>query len=89
MGAIIYPWLPVRQLARFRYDSEYALQNVRLPALFLHGRDDEVIPFQLGRRLHDGYAGPKTFLELLGDHNRGFLLTGQAYADGLDASFPA
>ena len=84
MGADIYPWLPVRQLARFRYDSENALRDVRLPALFLHGRDDDVIPFRLGRRLHDGYAGPKAFLELLGDHNSGFLFSGPVYVDGLD-----
>lgn len=84
MGADIYPWLPVRQLARFRYDSENALRDVRLSALFLHGRDDDVIPFRLGRRLHDGYAGPKAFLELLGDHNSGFLFSGAVYVDGLD-----
>lgn len=84
MGALLYPWLPVRLLSRFNYDSREALRSVALPALFLHSRDDDIIPFELGRRLHDAYAGPKTFQELRGDHNTGFLHTGQAYADGLN-----
>lgn len=83
MGAYIYPWLPVRQLASFQYDSEDALRSVRLPALFLHSKDDEIVPYALGRRLHEGYQGPKSFLELLGDHNSGYLFTGQVYTDGL------
>ncbi|BDQ34236.1 alpha/beta hydrolase [Pseudodesulfovibrio portus] len=84
MGVHHYPWLPVRRLARFHYDSENALRNVTLPALFLHSRDDDIVPFALGKQLHDAYGGPKSFLELLGDHNTGFLSTGQAYVDGLD-----
>lgn len=84
MGALLYPWLPVRQLARFHYNSENALRNVTLPSFFLHSRDDDIIPFELGKRLYDGYRGPKSFMELLGDHNTGFLYTGQVYADGLD-----
>lgn len=84
MGACRYPWLPVRRLARFRYDSRSALRGVTLPALFLHSRDDEVVPFKLGRRLYEEYGGPKAFQELLGDHNSGFLFTGAVYTDGLD-----
>ena len=87
MGALLYPWLPVRRLARFRYDSENVLRNVTLPVLFLHSREDDIVPFELGKRLHDGYGGPKSFFELLGDHNTGFLATGQVYADGLDRFF--
>lgn len=84
MGARLYPWLPVRRLARFQYDSVSALRNVTVPALFLHSREDDMVPFELGQRLHDGYKGPKAFLELMGDHNTGFLLTGPLYMDGLD-----
>ena len=84
MGAHLYPWLPVRRLARFHYNSENALRTVTLPALFLHSRADDIVPFALGKQLHDSYTGPKSFLELLGDHNAGFLFTGQVYVDGLN-----
>jgi pimeloyl-ACP methyl ester carboxylesterase len=83
MGAYIYPWLPVRLLSRYRYDSTTELSGLHLPALFLHSPDDDVVPYALGRKLHDEYRGPKTFLELQGDHNSGFLVTGQGYPDGL------
>jgi len=83
MGVHRYPWLPVRQLARFQYDSVSELAGVRFPALFLHSRDDDTVPYTIGYSLYDGYQGPKFFLELLGDHNSGFLFTGQPYLEGL------
>ena len=84
MGAYIYPWLPVRQLARYQYNSMADLSDVRLPALFAHSQDDDIVPFELGRRLHDSYLGPKVFFELSGGHNGGYVLMGQAYLDGLN-----
>lgn len=85
MGASIYPWLPVRQLAKYRYDARANLVEVRLPALFAHSPDDDVVPYALGRRLYESYQGPKSFLALSGGHNGGYLQMGQAYAEGLDA----
>ncbi|MEF2231413.1 MAG: alpha/beta hydrolase, partial [Pseudodesulfovibrio sp.] len=83
MGARLYPWLPVRRLMRNRYDSAAALADVRVPALFAHSPDDETVPCALGRALHDGYGGPKTFLALRGGHNRGYLEMGRDYPAGL------
>lgn len=83
MGAYLYPWLPVRRLSRYRYDSATALAGLDLPGLFLHGPDDDVVPYALGSRLFEGYGGPKTFFELSGDHNKGFLETGAPYRDAL------
>lgn len=84
MGALLYPWLPVRQLARFQYDSVTELRNVDLAALFLHSPDDEIVPFDVGKRLHDTYGGPKIFVELEGDHDSGFLVIGSLYPETLD-----
>lgn len=85
MGARLYPWLPVRLLARDRFDSVRALTEVTVHGLFLHSPNDEIVPFELGRNLYDSYGGPKTFAELTGDHNGGFLLTGDTYIQTLDA----
>lgn len=84
MGEHLYPWLPVRQLVRYRYDSGHNLADIRLPALFAHAPEDEIIPFELGRRLYESYRGPKTFMPLRGDHNSGYLLMGSRYPEGLD-----
>ena len=84
MGAYLYPWLPVRQLSRYEYDSLSALSNIHLPGLFMHSPDDDIVPYDIGRKLHAAYQGPKTFLTLSGDHNSGFLTSGEVYTLGLD-----
>ena len=84
MGALLYPWLPVRLLASYQYNSVANLKPVQAPILFAHSRDDQTVPYALGLKLHTGYQGPKSFLELQGSHNDGFLTMGQAYATGLD-----
>jgi len=83
MGAHFYPWLPVRRLIRNRYESVAALAGVRVPALFAHSPEDDVVPYALGRALHDGYGGPKRFLPLRGGHNLGYQEMGRDYTDGL------
>jgi len=97
MGARLYPWLPVRLLARDRYDAVAAMTGLRVPTLFIHSPDDEIVPYALGRALFDAYQGPKSFLALRGGHNDGFLLAGRDYTGGLarfldglpDAEIPA
>ena len=38
------------------------------PVLFLHSREDTVIPFEEGRRLFDAAPSPKQFVEVSGGH---------------------
>nr|WP_287411561.1 alpha/beta hydrolase [Pseudodesulfovibrio sp.] len=83
MGAYMYPWLPVRLLARYQYDSATNLTGLNLPVLFLHSPNDDIVPYALGRRLYNDYQGPKSFIELAGDHNSGFLTSGASYPEGL------
>ena len=84
MAAALYPWLPARRLARIKYPTGEYLQAVSCPVLIVHSRDDEIIPFQQGRKLFELAREPKHFLELRGDHNGGFLISGRRYLDGLD-----
>lgn len=83
MGATHYPWLPIRWLTRFHYDSTERIATIDAPLLVVHSKDDELVPFKLGRRLFDAAQEPKRFLEIQGDHNSGFLLSGQTYIQGL------
>jgi fermentation-respiration switch protein FrsA (DUF1100 family) len=79
----IYPilsWLIVR---RFDFDTVARLRTVSSPVLVLHSRDDEIIPFELGRRVYEAAPKPKRFHELQGDHNGGFLLSQPGYGRGL------
>lgn len=69
MAAELYPWLPVRWLSRYRYDTRSYLQDVHEPVLVLHSREDEIIPYRHGRALYEAAREPRQFLELRGGHN--------------------
>jgi fermentation-respiration switch protein FrsA (DUF1100 family) len=84
MAADIYPYLPVRWLSRFRYDSGRKLPVIKAPVLVAHSPQDEIIPFHHGRKLFSLANEPKRFLEMRGGHNDGFLVSGTAYRKGLD-----
>jgi pimeloyl-ACP methyl ester carboxylesterase len=78
-----YPIFPMRWLARIRYDNASRLPGVRCPVLIAHSRDDEIVPIDHGRALFALAADPKSFLEMRGGHNIGFLVSGQSYRAGL------
>lgn len=84
MGSHLYPILPVRLLSRFRYDTRESLTSVTCPVLVIHSPDDEIIPFVNGNKLFEAAGEPKSFLEIRGIHNDGFLISGKSYEDGLD-----
>ena len=83
VAARIYPYLPVRLLARTRYPSLERIRRIRCPLLVAHSPADEVIPYEHGRRLLDAANEPKSFLEMRGTHGDGFLTTGEDYVAGL------
>ena len=85
LGAEVYPWLPVRWLARYRYPTLENLKKVNRPVLIVHSRDDEIIPFRHGQELFAAANAPKQFLEIRGGHNDPFFLTSPAYAEGVGA----
>ncbi|MBI5889786.1 MAG: alpha/beta hydrolase [Nitrosomonadales bacterium] len=69
----IYPYLPVKWLARIRYDTKEYLRKVSAPVLIAHSPQDEIIPYAHGQALFAAANPPKQFLELAGGHNDGFI----------------
>ena len=53
------PFLPVRLIMQDRFPAAKWLSEYRGPVGFLLAGEDEIIPTDLGQKLHDGYAGPK------------------------------
>jgi hypothetical protein len=53
------PFLPVRLILCDRFNPAEWLKDYRGPVSIMLAGADEVIPSDLGRKLHDGYAGPK------------------------------
>lgn len=85
IGATLYPFLPVRLLARYRYETITYLERIHCPVLVVHSIDDEMIPFEHARRLFDAAAQPKEMLELRGSHNETIFESGRRYEKGLNA----
>jgi fermentation-respiration switch protein FrsA (DUF1100 family) len=83
IGTRAYWWLPVRLLARIRYDSRAKISRIACPKLFIHSAQDEIVPIGLGRKLYDLAAEPKSFLEIQGTHNEIFIHAGSPYASGI------
>jgi len=81
----VYPWLPVRLLARYDYNTASFVARARCPVLIIHSREDELIPFSHGERLFSAAKDPKIFLEITGGHNDGFLRSEKRYTEGLEA----
>lgn len=92
VGRSAFPFLPTKLLMSTRYDSLSRINQIRVPVLSIHSPRDEVIPYRLGKRLFDAANEPKMFVELAGDHNGGFVLSGDKFEDGicqfLDLHFP-
>jgi fermentation-respiration switch protein FrsA (DUF1100 family) len=83
MAQRFYPFLPIRWLASFSYDTRQYVGRIECPLLVAHSRDDEIIPYAEGRLVIDAAPANKQFLEMRGGHNDGFIATGKAYSDGL------
>jgi len=85
VAATLYPYLPVRLLLRFEYNTAEYLGRVDCPVLIVHSRDDEIMPFGHGRQLFEMAREPKKFLEISGTHNEGFITSDRQYEEGLNA----
>ncbi len=89
MASRVARFFPVRRLLRSEYPTESILPYVSCPVLVIHSPDDEVIPFPQGLRLYEAAPEPKAFLEIGGDHNGGFILSGETYRQGLKSFLSA
>lgn len=83
MAAELLPFVP-RFILRTKMDSLSKIEHVSCPKLFIHSQADEIIPYQLGRRLFDAAHAPKQFYEVKGaPHNLTFDLGGVPYYEAL------
>lgn len=66
-----YPLLPSKQLLKFRFQSDKNVSKILIPTFFIHGTDDELIPYDHGKQLYTlSGAEIKKFYEVHGgDHN--------------------
>jgi fermentation-respiration switch protein FrsA (DUF1100 family) len=81
MGKKFYPYMPVRWFARFSYRTIDFVKDVHCPVMLIYSRNDELVPFEFGSELYEAANEPKEFVEIFGNHNDGFLVSGEIYKE--------
>lgn len=84
MAKTVAPFIP-GFVYKSRFDSLSKIKNIGYPKLILHSTDDEVVPFEHGRRLFDNAEEPKEFIEMKGGHNDTFLVSGDLFVSAIDS----
>ncbi|HIJ59686.1 MAG TPA: alpha/beta hydrolase [Nitrospirae bacterium] len=78
-----FPYLPAKFLSKYDYDSLSKINSLKMAKLFIHSDKDDIVPYDMGKRLFDKATETKKFLTLSGGHNDGFYVSRQKYLEGI------
>lgn len=85
MADKIFPFFPLKFLLRQKYDAIGTVASVNMPKLFLHGTEDDLVPFSMGQELFEAASEPKEFYSIKGaGHNDTYSVGGKEYFDALE-----
>lgn len=83
MAQSLFPVLSHILVMRYDFKTSMHIKQVHCPVLVIHSLDDDIIPYELGRKVYESANSPKSFIILHGDHNSGFINSQPAYEQGL------
>jgi fermentation-respiration switch protein FrsA (DUF1100 family) len=70
VAAMEYPLIPVRLLDTDPFNTLSLLPKIRTPVLIIHGTNDWIVPFWMGKRLQSGLGHEATLVPIEhGGHN--------------------
>ncbi len=72
IGKLIYPYIP-KFLFPNILNSLNKIKKVRVKKLFIHSKEDEIVPISLADKLYQAAGEPKEFITTQGGHNYGLL----------------
>ncbi|MBU0503681.1 MAG: alpha/beta hydrolase [Candidatus Omnitrophota bacterium] len=82
MASRIYPFLPGFIFSN-SYDSLGKIKKMQVAKLFIHSRNDEIVPFALANKLYNASPEPKELVEINGGHNTAFLDSQEKYISSI------
>ena len=89
LAPVHYPFIP-SALIPDQYRSLDRISRVQVPVFIAHGTADEIVPFEMGRRLHEAARDPKTFHPVdAATHNDVYLQGGSSYRNALKSFLDA
>ena len=56
-----YPYIPVNLLLKDRYENYKKIKNIKIPILIMHGEQDTIVPFKMGKKMYQLANEPKYF----------------------------
>lgn len=78
-----FPFIPAF-VYKTAFNAQEKIGSVKAPTLHLHSSADEIVPYELGRRLFDSAPGLKEFVPLQGGHNDSFLISRDLFIEKID-----
>ncbi len=83
-----YPYLPSNWLLKFRFQNDGNISQIVEPTFFIHGTEDDLIPFEHGRRLYElSKAKSKQFYPVEGGNHNDLSNFEDKYFKALDEIF--
>ena len=79
-----WPLIPWQYLLRNQFDSVTKIEDVHIPILMFHSRDDEMMPFEDSHRLYILAHEPKEIVEIHGSHRDAYVKSFDTYYDKID-----
>jgi len=73
IGQEHYSFFPVKLLLKDKYVSKKKIRNVKSPVLVMHGKEDKIVPFYMGKKIYDLANEPKfKYFTDMDDHMMNF-----------------
>jgi uncharacterized protein len=70
VAQLVVPFAPAKYLVRDAFHSDAWIGKVTMPIVWMHGTDDQLIPYSMGEALYAQVRGPKCYLRIDGgDHD--------------------
>jgi fermentation-respiration switch protein FrsA (DUF1100 family) len=64
-----YPYIPVNLLLKDRFENFKKIKNINSPILIMHGEQDTIVPFSMGKKIYQLANEPKySFFTKHDDH---------------------
>ena len=84
MAKTMFPMNIVSFLLPSNYNNLKKIAQINAPKLIVHGEDDEIVPFSMGKKLFEASMDPKFFYAIKGaGHNDTFIVGGKKYFEDL------
>lgn len=71
MARVYYKLFPTSILLKSNFDNISKIDKIHFPIVIMHSKEDEIVPYYMGKSLFEKANEPKIFLELSKGHNDG------------------